>query len=38
MAERARTLGARLVVLSQPGRGTEVRLEIPLGREGIAND
>ncbi|HEX2186428.1 MAG TPA: ATP-binding protein, partial [Chloroflexota bacterium] len=30
MAERARALGGQLSVLSEPGRGTEIRLEVPL--------
>ena len=29
MAERARMLGGDLVVRSEPGRGTEVRLAVP---------
>lgn len=39
MAKRARALGGRLRVASQPGSGTEVRVEVPLavgpGRIGI---
>lgn len=31
MRERAQSAGGRLVVLSQPGLGTEVKLSIPLG-------
>ncbi|HEX2035145.1 MAG TPA: ATP-binding protein [Chloroflexota bacterium] len=30
MAERARALGGQLSVLSEPGGGTEIRLEVPL--------
>jgi signal transduction histidine kinase len=30
MAERAATIGGRLIVNSAPGRGTEVRVELPL--------
>lgn len=33
MRERAASLGAALTVESEPGRGTRVRLEMPLGRE-----
>ncbi|MBI4495161.1 MAG: GAF domain-containing sensor histidine kinase [Chloroflexi bacterium] len=36
MAERARVLGGHLVVLSEPGHGTEVRVEVP-AREGRAS-
>jgi signal transduction histidine kinase len=35
MAARAKLLGGRLAVVSGPGRGTEVRLEVPL-REAAA--
>jgi signal transduction histidine kinase len=31
MEERARRLGGRLEVLSAPGEGTMVRLEVPRG-------
>ncbi|MFB9446663.1 hypothetical protein Dvina_23355 [Dactylosporangium vinaceum] len=30
MAERARTVGGRLHVLSEPGRGTTIRVDVPL--------
>jgi len=30
MVERARAIGGDLIVTSQPGRGTEVRLEVPI--------
>lgn len=36
MAERARILGGRLAVTTQPGRGTEVRLMVPLGERAVA--
>jgi len=35
MADRARALEARLAIESAPGRGTRVRLEVPV-REGVA--
>jgi two-component system, NarL family, sensor histidine kinase DevS len=35
MSERAKTFGGRLAVLSEPGRGTEVRLEILSSEERI---
>ena len=34
MAERARALGGRLVVVSEPARGTEVRVEVPVAMLG----
>ncbi|HLH21158.1 MAG TPA: PAS domain-containing protein [Chloroflexota bacterium] len=34
MAERARLLGGRLVVRSEPGQGTTVRVELPQGDPG----
>lgn len=36
MAERVRAMGARLSVTGPAGKGTEVRVELPLGVNGIA--
>lgn len=38
MRERAERMNGRLEILSSPGRGTRVRLEIPMGREGGHHD
>jgi signal transduction histidine kinase len=31
MRERARTVGGRLTMTSKPGKGTSVRLAVPVG-------
>ncbi|MEA4938741.1 MAG: histidine kinase N-terminal 7TM domain-containing protein [Christensenella sp.] len=35
MRERADEIDAKLIIQSKPGKGTQVRLEIPLAKEGI---
>jgi signal transduction histidine kinase len=38
MRDRARSVGANLVLDSQPGRGTTVRVELPLRNEGDSDE
>jgi signal transduction histidine kinase len=36
MTERARALGGTLILTSEPGRGTELRLELPVAARRMA--